>query len=174
MALEDTRAARGEARTQELDWDAIYADQLPRVYAYCRYRSRSDAEAEDLVARTFEKAWRARDRYRSDLAGFSTWLYRIAHNVCADHYRARREHLPIEAAMEAPAGETPEQRAALDSDFDRMSRLVAQLPERERELIALRYGADLGNQFIARLTGLSVSNVSTILHRAVRTLREMW
>lgn len=174
MALEDTRAAGGDARTQELDWDAIYADQLPRLYAYCRYRSRSDAEAEDLAARTFEKAWLARDRYRSDLAGFSTWLYRIAQNVCADHHRARRDHLPIDAAMETPGGDTPEQRAARDSDFDRMSRLVAQLPERERELIALRYGADLGNQFIARLTGLSVSNVSTILHRAVRALRGMW
>jgi RNA polymerase sigma-70 factor, ECF subfamily len=174
MALEDTREAPGEAPTQELDWDAVYADQLPRVYAYCRYRSRSDSEAEDLAARTFEKAWRARDRYRSDLAGFSTWLYRIAQNVCADHHRARRDHLPIDVAMDAPAGDTPEQRVMRDSDFDRMARLVAQLPERERELIALRYGADLGNQFIARLTGLSVSNVGTILNRAVRALREMW
>jgi RNA polymerase sigma-70 factor (ECF subfamily) len=174
MALEDTRAAGGEARTQELDWDAIYADQLPRIYAYCRYRSRSNVEAEDLAAKTFEKAWLARDRYRSDLAGFSTWLYRIAQNVCADHHRARRDHLPIDAALETPTSDSPEQRATRDSDFDRMARLVAQLPERERELIALRYGADLGNQFIARLTGLSVSNVSTILHRAVRSLREMW
>src|SRR3954469_26053473 len=99
MTLEDARVARGEAPSQELDWDAIYADQLPRIYAYCRYRCGSNAEAEDLAARTFEKAWRARDRYRSDLAGFSTWLYRIAHNVCADYCRtgrARRDHLPIE------------------------------------------------------------------------------
>lgn len=177
MTLEDARVARGEAPSQELDWDAIYADQLPRIYAYCRYRCGSNVEAEDLAARTFEKAWRARDQYRSDLAGFSTWLYRIAQNVCADHFRtgrARRDHLPIEAAMDAPAADTPELRAARDSDFERMARLVASLPERERELIALRYGADLGNQFIARLTGLSVSNVSTLLNRAVRALRELW
>lgn len=174
MALEHTRAARGEAQSGELDWDAIYADQLPRIYAYCRYRCRSDAEAEDLTARTFEKAWLARDRYRSDLAGFSTWLFRIAQNVCADHHRARRDHLPIDAALDAPADGTPEQHAARDSDFERMSRLVASLPERERELIALRYGADLGNLLIARITGLSVSNVSTILHRAVQALRAMW
>jgi RNA polymerase sigma factor (sigma-70 family) len=174
MALEDTRTAPGEAPAQELDWDAIYTDQLPRIYAYCRYRCRSNAEAEDLAARTFEKAWLARDRYRRDLAGFSTWLYRIAQNVCADHHRARRDHLPIDAAMDAPAADSPEQHVSRDSDFERMARLVASLPERERELIALRYGADLGNLLIARITGLSVSNVSTILHRAVQTLREMW
>jgi RNA polymerase sigma-70 factor (ECF subfamily) len=174
MALEHTRTARGEAPAQAVDWDAVYADQLPRIYAYCRYRCSSDAEAEDLAARTFEKAWRARDRYRSDLAGFSTWLYRIAQNVCADQHRSRRDHLPIDAALDAPADGTPEQHATRDSDFERMARLVASLPERERELIALRYGADLGNQFIARITGLSVSNVSTILHRAVQALRERW
>src|ERR1700749_1611334 len=99
MALEDTRTARGEAPARELDWDAIYADQLPRIYAYCRYRCRSDAEAEDLAARTFEKAWRARARYRGDLAGFSTWLYRIAQILCSDPHRAPRNPLPIEAAM---------------------------------------------------------------------------
>jgi RNA polymerase sigma factor (sigma-70 family) len=174
MALGNTRAASGDTPAEELDWDAIYADQLPRIYAYCRYRCRSDAEAEDLAARTFEKAWRSRDRYRRDLAEFSTWLYRIAQNLCADHHRARRDHLPIDAAMDAAVEGTPEQHAARDSDFERMARLVESLPERERELIALRYGADLGNRFIARLTGLSVSNVSTILHRAVQALRARW
>jgi RNA polymerase sigma-70 factor (ECF subfamily) len=174
MALENIRAAGGEVAARELDWDAIYADQLPRIYAYCRYRCGSDAEAEDLAARTFEKAWRSRDRYRSDLAEFSTWLYRIAQNLCADHHRARRDHLPLDAAMDAAVEGTPELHATRESDFARMSRLVALLPERERELIALRYGADLGHQFIARLTGLSVSNVSTILHRAVQLLRARW
>jgi len=174
MAVEDARVAPGEVPSQELDWDAIYADQLPRMYANCRYRCGSNAEAEDLAARTFEKAWLARDRYRSDLGGFSTWLYRIAQNVCADHHRSRRHHLPIDAAMDTPTADTPELRATRDSDFERMARLVASLPERERELIALRYGADLGNQFISRLTGLSVSNVGTILNRAVRALRELW
>ena len=65
MTLEDARVARGEAPSQELDWDAIYADQLPRIYAYCRYRCGSNVEAEDLAARTFEKAWRARDQLRT-------------------------------------------------------------------------------------------------------------
>jgi len=51
-----------------------------------------DADAEDLSARTFEKAWRARARYRHDLSGFSTWLFTIAHNVAMDFLRLRRPH----------------------------------------------------------------------------------
>ena len=54
----------------ELDWDALYADQLPRVLNYFRFRFGCHADAEELTSRTFEKAWRARKRYRKDLAGF--------------------------------------------------------------------------------------------------------
>ena len=65
----------------EPDWDAVYADQLPRVYNFFRYRFGVTADAEDLTARTFEKAWRARHRYRRDVAAFSTWLLSIARNA---------------------------------------------------------------------------------------------
>jgi DNA-directed RNA polymerase specialized sigma24 family protein len=61
----------------DLDWDALYADQAPRVYNYFRFRLGSNADVEDLTSRTFEKAWRSRERYRRDLAGsctVSTWL----------------------------------------------------------------------------------------------------
>src|SRR3970282_1347034 len=67
----------------EPDWDAVYADQLPRVFNFFRYRFGPTADAEDLTARTFEKAWRARQRYRRDLASFATWLMSIARNVAA-------------------------------------------------------------------------------------------
>jgi RNA polymerase sigma-70 factor (ECF subfamily) len=52
--------------------------------------------------------------------------------------------------------------------------LCAALPARERELVALKYGAVINNRMIAQLTGLSESNVGTILHRVVETLRERW
>jgi DNA-directed RNA polymerase specialized sigma24 family protein len=54
----------------EPDWDAVYAEQMPRVYNFFRYRFGASAVVEDLTARTFEKAWRARRGYRRDLAGF--------------------------------------------------------------------------------------------------------
>ena len=81
-------------------WDALYADLAPRVYNYFRYRLGSDADVEDLTSRTFEKAWRSRTHYRRDIAGFSTWLFKIAQNVGVDYRAARRSHLPLEAALD--------------------------------------------------------------------------
>src|SRR6185295_6254022 len=158
----------------ELDWDALYAEQLPRVLNYFRFRLGRHSDAEELTSRTFEKAWRARQRYRKDLAGFSTWLFKIARNVGADCLRAQRYHLPIDAAMESECDGTTQDDAERDSNLARLAELSAHLPERERELIALKYGAEMDHHAIARLTGLSESNVGVILHRAVQTLRARW
>lgn len=159
---------------EELDWDALYADQLPRIYNYFRFRVGTDADAEDLTAHTFERAWRARERYRRDLAGFSTWLFTIAHNVAVDFLRSRRPQVPLHAVQEMPAEATPEEDAELHSDLKRLTALALHLSEREQELIALKYGAALDNRQIAKLTQLTESNVGTILHRAVQTLRRQW
>jgi len=158
----------------EPDWDAVYAEQLPRVFNFFRYRLANDAVAEDLTSRTFEKAWAARSRYRRDVAAFSTWLLSIARNVATDHLRAQRPHLPLEAAEEVPAKDTPHDEVARDSDLARLGVLLKQLPQREQELVALKYGAEATNRAIAELTGLSESNVGTILHRVVQTLRRDW
>ncbi len=159
------------------DWDALFARELPRVYNFFRYRLGETAEAQDLTSITFEKAWRARARYRRDLGAFTTWLFTIARNVALDHYRServRRIHGPVEEAEHVSAPGTPEQDAVLRSDVEHLLYLLEELPERERDLIALRYGGDLTNREVARLTGLTESNVGTILHRTVMGLRARW
>jgi RNA polymerase sigma-70 factor (ECF subfamily) len=158
----------------EPDWDAVYADQLPRVYNFFRYRFGVTADAEDLTARTFEKAWRARHRYRRDLGAFSTWLLSIARNVAADHARTRRPFVTLEEASSVAVIDTPEDHAVRNSDAEHLAALLQELPERERELLAMKYGAGMTNRSIAVVTGLSESNVGTIVHRAVQTLRERW
>ncbi len=158
----------------ELDWDAAYAELLPRVYNYFRYRLGNDAVAEDLTSRTFEKAWTQRGSYRRDLAGLSTWLFTIARNVGVDHLRAQRPHLPLEAADHVAAAGTPQDHVAHASDLQRLAALLQRLPAREQELVALKYGAEATNRAIAALTGLSESNVGTILHRVVLELRSAW
>ena len=82
--------------------------------------------------------------------------------------------MPLEEAAEIPGGPNPEEIAERRSDEDRLGRLLARRPERERELLALKYGAEYTNRDIARITGLSESNVGTILHRAVLALRTDW
>ena len=159
---------------READWDALYADQLPRVYNYFRYRVGHGAVAEDLTSLTFEKAWAARNRYRRDLAAFSTWLMSIARNVAIDHYRRRREHAPLEAAGLVASGDDPHAQAEQRENLERLLKLLGQLPDRDRELVALKYGADLTNRAIAKQMKLTETNVGTLLHRAVTKLRAGW
>ena len=157
------------------DWDALYAEQLPRVFNFFRYRLGDVADVEDLTAATFEKAWRGRHRYRRDLGAFSTWLFSIARNVATDHFRsARRRETPLEEAEHLVIGRTPEDAAIVRSNVTRLTTLMSMLDERDRELIALKYGAGLTNRAIAAVTGLTESNVGTILHRVVKGLRANW
>jgi RNA polymerase sigma-70 factor, ECF subfamily len=168
------QAMSGYSVVQEVDWDRVYVEQLPRVFNFFRFRIRHQQDVEDLTARTFEKAWVARARYRHDVAGFTTWLLSIARNVAIDHLRARQQHVPIEVAVDIAAESTPEKDAMRGSDIARLIQLTADLPERERELLALKYGAAVSNRLIAQLTGLSESNVGTILSRTVDKLRSRW
>ena len=158
---------------EAVDWDAVYREEMPRVFNYFRYRGFERATAEDLTSATFEKAWRARDRYRRDRAAVSTWLLAIARNVAIDHFRRKRPEVPFveDAARDE---ETPETAALRAGQSRRLTGLLRALPERERELLALKYGADATNRAIATLTGLSESNVGTILHRTIGALRARW
>ncbi len=123
MTLEQAIVGR---EAEELDWDAVYADQARRVFNYFWFRLGREADVEDLTARTFERAWRARAQYRRDLAGFSTWLFKIAQNVRIDFLQAtsRLQHLPIDAALEVPADGTPEALLERESDLSRLTRLT--------------------------------------------------
>lgn len=158
----------------EVDWEAAYAEYLPRVYNYFRYLVGPSAVAEDLTAAVFEKAWRQRDRYRPDRGAFSTWLFALAKNVAKDHFRRRNREVPLEWARGLADPDPVEEVVAEREDRARLAALLEGLPPRERELVALKYGADLTNREIARLTGLSETNVGTILHRVVQRLREQW
>jgi RNA polymerase sigma-70 factor (ECF subfamily) len=156
-----------------VDWEAVYREEMPRVFNYFRYRGFERSTAEDLTSATFEKAWRARDRYRRERAAISTWLLAIARNVAIDHFRRSRSEVPLDVEV-AGDEETPEAAALRAGQSHRLTEMLRDLPERERELLALKYGADATNRAIATITGLSESNVGTILHRTVVSLRARW
>src|SRR6185503_16731463 len=113
---------------READWDALYAAELPRVYNFFRFRVGDGPVAEDLTSITLEKAWRARHRYRRDLASFTTWLFAIARNVAVDHYRQQRAHVSIEEAGGVPSLETPHDLAERRSDVSRLAHFMSLLP----------------------------------------------
>jgi RNA polymerase sigma-70 factor, ECF subfamily len=178
MGVETTRTSAIDwlfnASAKEADWDSLFVEQLPRIYNFFRYRVADGAVAEDLTSITFEKAWGARLRYRRDLASFSTWLFTIARNVAVDYFRQRRTEVPLDEISDRGDDQTPETVAVRQSEFKRLCALLANLPDRERELLALKYGSGLTNRAIAKITGLTESNIGTILHRTIASLRAQW
>ena len=158
---------------EAVDWDAVYAEELPRVYNFFRYRVGNRAAAEDLTSLTFQKAWVARRRYRKDRASVATWLLAIARNVVIDHFRRPRPEVVLDEGL-ASGGATPEEAVVRGGELQRLGALLRGLPPREREILALKFGADATNRAIAKLTGLSESNVGTILHRTIAGLKAEW
>jgi RNA polymerase sigma-70 factor (ECF subfamily) len=167
-------AFRSMTAKLDVDWNAVYRRELPRVYNYFRYRLGDDAAAEDLTSATFEKAWRKRDSYRRELAAFSTWLLTIARNVATDHLRARHTSLALDAVTTLTAPDSPDEQYARRAELEQLGALLAELNEDERELVALKYGAELNNREIAQHLGMSESNVGTTLYRVVGKLRTRW
>lgn len=158
-----------------LDWVSVYDEYMPRVYNFFRYRVQDETLAEDLTATTFEKAWKMRRTYHADLSGVYTWLLAIARNVATDHFRQQRpENVLTEDRHPGDLNRPVEESVLQDDDLKRLSSLMEGLSARERELIALKYGAGLTNRAIARLTDLSESNVGTLLYRIVHQLRARW
>ena len=162
------------ASATEADFEQLYQAELPRIYNFFRYRVGDDQLAEDLTSATFEKAWRNRERYRRDLAAFSTWLFTIAQRVAVDHLRRQRFTVSLDEVAHVSSEENIEALTQQRAEFKRLSILLARLADRDRELVALKYGAGLTNRTIASLTGLTESNVGVLLHRALQTLRTEW
>ncbi len=133
------------------------------------YRIRDKSTAEDLTQATFVRALEAWSRYDPRKASELTWLLAIARNLVIDHHRRDRSDRsqPIdESASPTVAG--PEAQLADGPD---LGRALAELSERDREVIALRFGGDLNGPEIAELTGLSLANVQQITSRSLRRLR---
>ena len=155
-----------------IEWEAAYNELLPKVYHYFCLRTGDRLEAEDLTAMTFERAWRDRVRYQKDLGGFSNWLFGIARHLVITHYRNKKPADALDEQSKIDVARPTEEAATRLEQFDRLASLLSTLPEREQEIFSLKYGAQFTNRSIAKIVGLSESNVGTILNRVVSRLRE--
>jgi RNA polymerase sigma factor (sigma-70 family) len=153
---------------------AVYDEHVWDVYGFFGYRVRSREEAEDLTQATFERALRAWERFDDERATARTWLMSIAHNLLVDHYRrdrSDRQHpLPVEEHQELDGGERLEETSLGVSP--ELAEALEVLSDRDREVIALRFGGDLTGPEVAEITGLTLANVQQILSRSLRRLRE--
>ncbi len=153
------------------DFSAVYDEHVWTVYGFFAYRLRTRADVEDLTQMTFERALVAWARYDAERASVATWLMAIARNLLVDHLRADRGrwHRPLDDLDdEARVAVRDHHDLGLDPELESA---LAELSDRERELVALRFGGDLSGPEIAALTGLTLANVQQILSRSLRRMR---
>jgi RNA polymerase sigma-70 factor, ECF subfamily len=163
-----------QAMTTEVEWREVYDQFLPKVYHFFFYKVGDERIAEELAASTFEKAWKSREKYQSKLGEYRFFVFGIAKKVAADYFRKQHPETRLEEADDLPGHQSVEEQVEKRLNFQRLARIVGQLNERERDLVSLKYGAEMTNREIAKFTGLSESNVGTILHRVVLKLRQEW
>jgi RNA polymerase sigma-70 factor (ECF subfamily) len=149
----------------------VYDEHVWRVYGFLAYRIDDRHTVEDLTQATFERALRAWGRFDPRRASEQTWLLSIATNLVIDHRRRDRTVLveAIDDRWLAPSA-GPEERALGSPE---LAGALAELTEREREVLALRFGGDLTGAEIAGVLGLSLANVQQITSRALRKLRTL-
>jgi RNA polymerase sigma-70 factor (ECF subfamily) len=150
----------------------LYRDLFPAVFGFVRFRVGDTHLAEDLTAIVFERALaklatvREPERVRA-------WLFTIARNAVVDERRRRRPDADLGAAdqVEHLWVDSPE-REVLDRDeWRRLVGYLAELDDRDREILGLRFAAGLTNREVGEIVRLSESNVAQIVHRAVVKLR---
>jgi RNA polymerase sigma-70 factor (ECF subfamily) len=153
-------------------FERLYAEHAQALYGFLSYRTGDRVLAEDLLADTFERALRARGRFDRRKATEKTWLYAIALNLLRDQVRRRgTESKALErVAIGASAGSSGGIERVAERDL--VGRGLGSLSEKEREAIALRFGADLTVPEIAKLTNEPLTTVEGRVYRALRKLRE--
>lgn len=151
----------------------VYREHVDAVYAFFAY-SVSRPVAEDLTSSTFERVIRSWRSYDPRKAGVRTWILAIARNQLTDHYRraSHRNALSIDDEPALVSGLATADSVQAVEDRDAFRALLAGSNEREREVLALRFGADLSAKEVADLLEISSSNVDQIASRGLRRLRK--
>jgi len=164
------------ARPRAMDVEALYRSCVDDLYAYVRTVVRDPTTAEDVVAVAFERAVGRARRFDPRRGSPRAWIFGIARNAAIDELRrggkrAELTHDPPDERQPDPA----EALAARDEAAERrgaVAAAIAGLPGRDRELVALKFHAGLSNAEIARILGITPTNVGSRLHRVLARLRE--
>jgi RNA polymerase sigma factor (sigma-70 family) len=165
---------RSEERESWERLEQLYRSSRDDVYSYVLTLLRDPAAAEDVTALTFERAYRRRRTFDRHLGDERPWLFGIARNAALDELRRRRRVATLVIDPESPDAEP----LLIEDEADALLRrtavrsALAQLPARDRELLALKFQAGLSNAELAEILGVSESNAGTMLHRAVQKLRK--
>jgi RNA polymerase sigma-70 factor, ECF subfamily len=162
--------ATGERPAAE-PFAALYERVFPRVYAYVASVLRDRSAAEEVTAQAFERAYRKRSTYRPGRGSAEAWLFGIARHAALDELRRLKRRATLEGDPEDIHGTSPQDHAEAVVRRETVRAALAALEPRDRDLVALKFHAELSNAEIGRVLGMTESNVGTKLHRVMQRLR---
>jgi RNA polymerase sigma-70 factor, ECF subfamily len=160
-------------------FEGVYRAHHRDVYRYVLFARRRPDDAEDVVADVFDRAYRAWRSGHGPAGHTLPWLLLIARRIVVDRWRRERilRWLPLPDAWANNEPRDPEDAGARAEFWLWLDELAAVLPDRQREVVFLRYQRDLSDEDIGEILGLSASGVRTLLSRALATLRrhpDLW
>ena len=154
------------------EFSTYYDEYMPKVYRFIHYKINNRQLSEDLTSDVFEKAVVNFNKFDSSRGPFSAWVFTIARNVLIDHYKANKAYASIDEAEDIESKEPgPEEALETSETNKQLMGCLSTLPEREQEIVRLKFGARMNNRQISKLMGLSESNVGTILNRSLGKLK---
>jgi RNA polymerase sigma-70 factor, ECF subfamily len=164
-------------RAQQGDREALeelYLLHFDRIYSYLHMSVGNRHDAEDLTTQTFLKMLESIKRFRWRSAPFSAWLFRIAHNLAMDHFRASRRWQPEEEVPEPVGEEEPSAEAAAFQSIGRQSmlELIESLSAEQQQVLTLKFVFNFPNAEVATILGKTEGAVKSLQHRALASLQK--
>ena len=163
------RAKRGERRALE----ELYLIHFDRIYSYLHMSVGNRHDAEDLTNQTFIKMLESIDRFQWRSAPFSAWLFRIAHNLAMDHFRAGRRWQP-EEEPEQPQDSvehSAEEEAMQSIGRQSMLVMIENLSEDQQQVLTLKFVFNFSNGEVAAILGKTEGAIKSLQHRALASLQ---
>ena len=162
------------AKTDPSAFGLLYERYVAKIYNYVYYRTGDHHEAEDLTARTFQRAMAHIGRYRDQGVPFSAWLYRIAHNLVANWHRdrGRRQIMGLDDVAHLSTSSRPESAAEVNEDRARLLGAIRRLPDERQQLLILKFVEHLSNAEIGKIMGRTEGAVKSLYHRTLLALRD--
>ena len=154
--------------------EELYLIHFDRIYSYLHMSVGNRHDAEDLTTQTFLRMLESIKRFRWQSAPFSAWLFRIAHNLAMDHFRANRRWQPEEDVPEPEGDSEPSAEAEALQSIGRQSmlELIERLSVEQQQVLTLKFVFNLPNADVATILDKTEGAVKSLQHRALVSLQK--
>lgn len=163
-------------RVQKRDAEAfgrLYDQYSPAIYRFVLLKVSNKAATEDLTHQVFLKAWQNIENYQTHGFPFSSWLYRIAHNLVIDYYRTEKHYSDLEIIKEVSVSSNLEEKIDQKRDLNLIKTAIKELPTEQQTIIIMKFVEDLTNKEIAAVLGKSEGAIKTAQYRSLENLKKI-